>query len=121
MDSPALFKSGSAQLTSSAIQSINKLSNIIGLVKNPIIIEGHTDNVPIKTDKFGSNWELSFYRAYAVVKYLIEQKGFSPQFLSAVGYGEFQPLVNNDTAEKTEQKIDALSSTLYVSRVEASP
>ena len=61
-----------------------------------IRVEGHTDNTPIKTTRFPSNWELSSARALSVVKYLYD-KGADPKKLSAVGYGEFRPIVPNDT------------------------
>ncbi|MGD8334598.1 MAG: OmpA family protein, partial [Desulfobacterales bacterium] len=62
-------------------------------------IEGHTDNVPIRTFLFPSNWELSTARAVNVLRYFIEHHQIDSQRLSAEGFGEFQPLVANDTAE----------------------
>jgi chemotaxis protein MotB len=64
-----------------------------------LTIEGHTDDVPIHTRLFRSNWELSTARASAVIAFLIEALGFDPTRLSAAGYGEFHPRVPNDTAE----------------------
>jgi chemotaxis protein MotB len=60
-----------------------------------IVVEGHTDDLPMRTDKIASNWELSALRATAVVRYFVEEKGLDPSRLSATGYGEFQPLVPN--------------------------
>ena len=60
-------------------------------------VEGHTDNIPIQTARFPSNWELSVARAVNVVKYFAEVSNIDPQRLSAVGYGESRPVVANDT------------------------
>jgi chemotaxis protein MotB len=62
-------------------------------------IEGHTDDVPISTREFRSNWELSTARAATVIRFLTERVGFDPRRLSAAGYGEFHPRVANDTPE----------------------
>jgi len=70
--------------------------------KNPdakIRVEGHTDNIPIKTREFPSNWELSASRALNVVKYMAYEGGINPANLSAVGYGEFRPIASNATRE----------------------
>ena len=95
----ALFKSGSASLNPSAIPEINQM---IGLFKEfteyDINIKGHTDNIPIATKAFPSNWELSAIRATTVLKYLISQ-GINPDRLTATGYGKILPLVPNTTAE----------------------
>ena len=61
-------------------------------------VEGHTDNIPIQTARFPSNWELSVARAVNVVKYFAEVSNIDPQRLSAVGYGESRPVAANDTA-----------------------
>ncbi len=64
-----------------------------------IRIEGHTDNVPINTVRFPSNWELSTARATSIVSYLIGKFGFSPEKLSGSGFAEFCPIASNDTPE----------------------
>jgi chemotaxis protein MotB len=63
--------------------------------KHDVVVEGHTDNVPIYTKQFAYNWELSTARATSVVKDLLDKK-FPPKHLAAVGYGEFHPIVPND-------------------------
>ena len=68
-------------------------------IDNQIIIEGHTDNVPINTYMFSSNWELSTARAVVVTRFLVENANVNPVRISAQGYGEFRPIVSNDTAE----------------------
>ncbi|MGB3985550.1 MAG: OmpA family protein, partial [Limnochordia bacterium] len=68
-------------------------------IPNPIRIEGHTDNLPIKTAQFPSNWELSVHRATSVIRYMVEELDFDPTKLSAAGYGEYRPVRPNDSAE----------------------
>ena len=63
---------------------------------NAMLVEGHTDNIPIRSSSFPSNWELSAARAASVVRYL-SIEGISPQRMGAMGYGEFRPVVRNDT------------------------
>lgn len=62
-----------------------------------IQVNGHTDNIPIKTPKFPSNWELSSARAMAVLRLFVDEIGIKPQTLLATGYGEFHPVASNDT------------------------
>ncbi len=78
---------------------LDALAESLQEIDNHIRIEGHTCNLPINTPRFPSNWELSAARAIAVLRYFIEKKGISPQRLIAVGYGEYQPLVPNDSEE----------------------
>ena len=72
---------------------------MIQKTSNHVRVEGHTDNVPINTKRFPSNWELSTSRAVNVIKYFIRQRKVKPQRLSAVGYGESKPVFSNDTPE----------------------
>ncbi|MEE2704749.1 MAG: peptidoglycan -binding protein [Pseudomonadota bacterium] len=103
--SEVLFQSGSAELgTEGKIQlqqlaeTLLEISKEIPQELNWILrIDGHTDNVPIKTNKFPSNWELSTARAISVVKFIVEQ-GIPENRLVAAGFGEFQPLDNNETS-----------------------
>ncbi len=72
---------------------------------NSIIVEGHTDNVPVGVKEFESNWELSATRATKVLRYFTEAKGQNPNRFSAVGYGETKPLVpNNSTENKAKNR-----------------
>ena len=66
---------------------------------NPILIEGHTDSTPIKNEKYPSNWELSTARATNIISYLVEKQNFPPNRLSAVGYGEYMPVADNNTPQ----------------------
>ncbi|MGL4452558.1 MAG: OmpA/MotB family protein [Sarcina sp.] len=91
-----LFKSGESTLNNTAI--LDKISEIISNTTSKIEIEGHTDNVPL--NRAGkSNWELSVERSVNVVRHFIEGKKINPDRLSAVGYGEYKPIADNNTAE----------------------
>lgn len=95
----AFFDEGRAMLKDTAKQALAKIAPIIEASDSPIRIEGHTDNVPIRTTEFGSNWELSVRRATEVVRHLIEKYNFPPERISASGYAEYRPVAPNDTAE----------------------
>jgi chemotaxis protein MotB len=94
-----LFETSSSALRSDSKAVLDKISDLIGTLPNNIIIEGHTDNRPINTSKFPSNWELSVDRAVNVVRYFVEAKGLEASRFSAAGYGQFQPIAPNDSAE----------------------
>lgn len=94
-----LFTSGSADLKKEGLDWISTLAKT--LVETNYLelrVEGHTDNSPINTAKYPSNWELSTARAANVVRYLTS-KGFEPQKLAAIGYGDSRPLVDNNSPE----------------------
>lgn len=96
---PILFGSGDASLNES-VYSI--LDGIIEISKNndlSIQVDGHTDNRPIETPKFPSNWELSTMRAVNILRYLEKKGGISQNRLAAVGFAEFRPMASNDTPE----------------------
>lgn len=94
----AFFESGKADLTDSMRGQLDKLAPILMKLteKHDVIVEGHTDNIPIYTKQYASNWELSSARATSVVKDLLG-KNFPPKHLAAVGYGEYHPIVPNDS------------------------
>jgi chemotaxis protein MotB len=93
-----LFPSAKAQLSPSAVDVIGRLGGALAPFPNSIRVEGHTDNRPIKTVAFFSNWELSAARAGSVVR-VLEGKGVSPERLAVIGYGEHRPTHPNDTEE----------------------
>ncbi|MGB4379518.1 MAG: OmpA family protein [Limnochordia bacterium] len=93
------FDLGKADLKPEALAILNKIGPILKDIPNPIRIEGHTDNLPIKTAQFPSNWELSVHRATSVIRYMVEELDFDPTKLSAAGYGEYRPVRPNDSAE----------------------
>ncbi len=93
-----LFSSGSAALSKGSGALLYRLSQIFTGVDNVIHVEGHTDNVPIATFEFPSNWALSSARAASVVKQLVDY-GVSPQRMVALGYGEYHPVADNKQEE----------------------
>lgn len=99
----ALFPLGSAQITPNARELITKVGQILIRSTQFIRVEGHTDDLPISTREFPSNWELSVARATSVVQELIHDLDFPPYRLSATGYGEFRPRVLNDDMESRQQ------------------
>jgi chemotaxis protein MotB len=98
MNSELLFLSGEAALSAKAPPALKKIAEVVNTLPNAINVEGHTDNIPIGTLIFPSNWELSSARATSVVQELIKA-GTDPTRLSAVGYGEFHPIGDNSTEE----------------------
>jgi chemotaxis protein MotB len=96
-----LFDSGQAKIKSGALSTLDKVALVLtkNVPQNDIGIEGHTDNEPIKYSGWKSNWELSTARALSVLHYLIDERGISPQRVSAIGYGEYRPIASNDTKE----------------------
>lgn len=90
-----LFPSANAEPSAQAQAIFTDIAVILNHYSNPVQIEGFTDNVPISNSRYPTNWELSSARAAAIVKWLVG-KGVAPERLSAVGYGEFQPVASND-------------------------
>ena len=98
MKDKMLFGSGSAQLSSTAVKALRDISRVLGTVPNSVMVEGNTDNRPIHTEEFPSNWELSAARAASVV-HLLTRFDVDPSRLSAIGYGEHRPVADNDSDE----------------------
>ena len=94
-----LFDSGHATLKAAGSETLGQLAELFTLFDNEIIVEGYTDNVPMHSREFPSNWELSTGRALSVLRYLSESYDISPSRLSARGYGEHRPIVPNDSDE----------------------
>jgi chemotaxis protein MotB len=95
----AFFDEGKADLKEGAKKALDRISPIIERLPNHLRVEGHTDNVPIRTAEFRSNWELSVRRATEVVRYLVDGKEFPPVRISAAGFAEHRPLAPNDKPE----------------------
>jgi chemotaxis protein MotB len=93
-----LFTSGSARLSAPAVATLAELANSIKLLEGDVIIEGHTDNIPVVGGPFKSNWELSAARAFSVINALSDN-GVDAKRLAAWGFGENRPVVANDTAD----------------------
>lgn len=98
LKSSLLFASGDAVLSTPALELLGSIAEILRNQNNPVRVEGFTDNIPINTGQFPSNWELSTARASAVVKLFVEE-GLDASRFAAIGYGEHQPIDNNTTAE----------------------
>lgn len=94
-----LFRSGSAALSADGVNTLREVGKVLaGLEDRHFQVEGHTDNVPISTERFPSNWELSSARAVSVIRVLLDA-GVPPNHLSGAAYGEYQPVAPNDTPE----------------------
>lgn len=91
------FESGEADLNPRSKTLLEYLTDLIRQYPYPLRVEGHTDNRPIHTDKFPSNWELSTMRATTVVRYFIDQ-GLDPRLFSAEGFAEYRPVASNGVA-----------------------
>jgi chemotaxis protein MotB len=98
MKARLLFSSGDARLSPGAMDALRQLAKSLTNIPNPIQVEGFTDDVPISTPVYQSNWELSAARAASVVQFLSAQ-GVAPQRLAAVGRGEYQPIADNSTEQ----------------------
>lgn len=97
------FNSGSDTLKPGSEATVSRIAVLLREHDVALRVEGHTDNVPIHTAEFTSNWELSTARATQMIKVLITSHGFSPDRLSAAGYGEFHPIASNATEDGRRQ------------------
>jgi len=101
---PFGFDVGKADIKPEFMLILDEITRILSTMpESRIRVEGHTDNVPISTPQFPSNWDLSAARALSVVKSLALRGGVNPSKLSAVGYGEYRPLAPNDNAENRQK------------------
>ncbi|SKC45990.1 OmpA/MotB family protein [Maledivibacter halophilus] len=92
-----LFDSGKAEITEKGYVILDKIANKLKLIDNDFVVEGFTDNIPINTLQFPSNWELSSARAINVVKFFISKKSINENRISFSGWGERKPIASNDT------------------------
>jgi chemotaxis protein MotB len=121
MSSELLFTSGSDQLSKRAADVLKTISLVLAPLPNAISVEGYTDNVPIETVIFRSNWDLSSARATSVVHELIKA-GIDPLRLSATGYGEYHPIADNSDEKGRFQnrRVTLVITSLAFSRYGAS-
>jgi chemotaxis protein MotB len=98
INASALFEQGEATLQRTALRALNALARVLEAGTQDIEVEGHTDDIPIFTPQFPSNWELSAARASSVVRLFIE-RGVAAERLRAVGLSSFHPIGSNETAE----------------------
>ena len=100
INAEVLFDIGSAMLKPRYTSTVGKITNVLSKLKgNQIIVEGHTDNVPIKTYQFPSNWYLSTARAICVLDLIMKNHELNPNKLSVQGYGDSRPIASNSTPE----------------------
>lgn len=92
------FETGRADLSGAAAGLMGRVAGVLRTLPNAVRVEGHTDNTPIHTPRFTSNWDLSTARATEVVAFFIDA-GLTPDRLSAAGYSEYHPRAGNDTAD----------------------
>lgn len=98
-----LFDSGKAELKPEAKEILDPVAKLLGVLKHEIWVEGHTDNRPIRTKEFPTNWELSTARSSRVIRYFVEEKNLDPKRFVAIGYGEHRPVAPNTTWENMQQ------------------
>lgn len=94
-----LFDSGKADIKKESFSLLNDISDLLNKFPNEVIIEGHTDNLPINRGYYKSNWELSTDRAVKVVKYFVDNKNMTGKRFQAVGCGEYRPIATNSTPQ----------------------
>jgi chemotaxis protein MotB len=93
------FNSGQAVLLPGAATKIQRIAKVLALHGLDLRVEGHSDDQPIHTEQFHSNWELSTARAMAVMVLLVDDSGFNPAKISVAGYGQYRPVADNATAD----------------------
>jgi chemotaxis protein MotB len=104
------FNSGQAVLLPGASEKLERLAKVLMRPGLEIRVEGHSDNQPIHTAQFQSNWELSTARAMTVLQLLVDGAGFNPKKISASGYGEYRPVADNATPEgrRMNRRVDLI-------------
>ena len=99
-----LFNPGSANIKSEYSDIAEEIANLLEFdPPRSVIVTGHTDNIPMNTAEFGSNWELSVMRAVNFLKMIVQNPDLNPLLFSAKGYGEFNPIASNETVEGRAQ------------------
>ena len=104
------FDSGSATIQPAAYEFLTKIAEVLLPYGNPISFEGHTDNIPMRSSTFHSNWELSTARATTLAHYFMDQHSFTPEKISVTGYGEYRPVADNSVEEgrKQNRRVDVV-------------
>ncbi|MCP4683882.1 MAG: OmpA family protein [bacterium] len=115
-----LFDVGAADLQMRAMEVLDLVAEQVKDRPNHIRVEGHTDDRPIQTNVFPSNWELSSARATSVVRYISDNHGISPDRISALGYGEFRPVQPNNSVENRakNRRVDVVVLTMELTLTE---
>ena len=112
-----LFDTGQAELRSNAMGSLEAVGRLLKTTNLAVTVSGHTDNVPIHTDRFPSNWELSTARACVAAKFLIEKANVAPSRIQVIGYAENRPLSSNETPEgrSANRRVEIIVSKEHIS------
>jgi chemotaxis protein MotB len=110
------FKSGDTALLPGAKNTLGRIANVLAERGYEMRVEGHTDNVPIRSSRFKSNWELSTARATEVVAFLIDQYNFDPKHISVAGYSEYRPVASNRLEEgrRMNRRVDLVVVSGYL-------
>lgn len=109
------FDSGSSGLRASSLDTFDRIGSVIASVGSNLRIEGHTDNIPISTARFHSNWELSTARAAEIIRIFITREQIDPERLSAAGYAEYHPVADNSTEDgrRLNRRVDIVIITAH--------
>lgn len=99
-----MFDSGKAEIRPEVLPYLNRMGAILGNIDNEIVVEGHTDDTPISTDRFSSNWELSVMRATNVIHFFMDRCGIEASRLSAAGYAYYQPRYEPSSADRAKNR-----------------
>lgn len=112
MDDKILFSSGSATVKPEIFDTLANISDILAKNRNIVMVEGHTDDIPIHTPAYRDNWQLSSERAAAVLRTILRKKSLNPSRFSAAGFAEFQPVVpnNSDASRQLNSRVDLVIS-----------
>jgi chemotaxis protein MotB len=104
------FDSGSATIQPAAYELLAKIAEVLLPYGNPISFEGHTDNIPMRSATFHSNWELSTARATTLAHFFMDRHSFAPEKISVTGYGEYRPVADNSVEEgrKQNRRVDVV-------------
>jgi chemotaxis protein MotB len=104
------FDSGSATIKPVGYEVLTKIAEVLLPYGNPISFEGHTDNIPMRSATFHSNWELSTARATNLAHYFMDRHSFAPEKVSVTGYGEYRPVADNSMEEgrKQNRRVDVV-------------
>lgn len=103
LGSKLLFDTGEAQLKIDATPLLQSIGDLIRTNASDVLVGGHTDNLPIHSSQYPSNWELSVARGMSVVRHMLDSAKINPRILATTGYGEYRPIAPNDTPEGRSQ------------------
>ena len=107
------FQSGNAALLPKAVQALQRTAKVLREYNVEVRVEGHSDDQPIQTAAFHSNWELSTARAMSVLSVLVDHADFPPERVAVMGYGQYRPVADNATVEgrRRNRRVDLVIVT----------